>query len=104
MAETERRIVVGILGQWASGKTVAARALIRHLGGEGNVVFLTDRDLLVEQALGYFLGLDGSEITTPSNPTARGGSRVSMPSPGWALDRNWIRWSWTIFAGAPATR
>ena len=71
MAETEGGIVIGVLGQWASGKTEAARTLIRHLGGEGNVVFLTDRDLLVEQALDYFSGLDDSEITIILEPDGR---------------------------------
>ena len=45
MTETQAEIVVGVLGQWASGKAEAARTLIRHLGGEGPVVFLTDRAL-----------------------------------------------------------
>lgn len=90
MAETEGRIVVGILGQWASGKTEAARTLIRHLGGEGNVVFLTDRDLLGEQALGYFLGLDDSEITTILESDGRrqlqGEHAVAWLGPGQELD------------------
>jgi dephospho-CoA kinase len=33
MIEFNREIIVGVLGQWASGKTEAARTLIRHLGG-----------------------------------------------------------------------
>ena len=99
MAETEGGIVVGILGQWASGKTEAARTLIRHLGGEGNVVFLTDRDLLTEQALGYFLGLDDSEIMTTMEPDGRrrlqGEHAVSWLGPGQELDSvelNRFRW------------
>ena len=90
MADTEGGIVVGILGQWASGKTEAARTLIRHLGGEGKVVFLTDRDLLVEQARGYFLGLDDSEITTTLEPDGmrrlQGEHAVSWLGPGQELD------------------
>lgn len=90
MMEPERGIIVGILGQWASGKTEAARTLIRHLGGEGNVVFLTDRDLLVEQALGYFLGLDDSEINTVLEPDGtrqlQGEHAVSWLGPGQELD------------------
>jgi hypothetical protein len=90
VAESEGPIVIGVLGQWASGKTEAARTLIRHLGGEGNVVFLTDRDLLVEQALGYFLGLDDSEITTTLEPDGtrqlQGEHAVSWLGPGDELD------------------
>ena len=41
---------------------VAARTLIRHLGGEGNVVFLTDRALFAGQAIKHVLGLDESEV------------------------------------------
>jgi molybdopterin-guanine dinucleotide biosynthesis protein len=41
MIEPEGGIIVGILGQWASGKTAAARTLIRYLGGEGEVASIT---------------------------------------------------------------
>ena len=56
-------IAVGILGQWASGKTEAARTLVRLLGGPGKVAFLSDRELFFRQAHEYFLGLDESEVT-----------------------------------------
>ena len=35
----EGQIVVGVLGQWASGKSTAAKTLVSYLGGEENVVF-----------------------------------------------------------------
>jgi hypothetical protein len=63
MAESQAGIVVGVLGQWASGKTEAARTLIRHLGGEGKVVFLTDRALFAGQAIQHLLDHDDSEVT-----------------------------------------
>ena len=63
MIEPEGGVIVGILGQWASGKTEAARTLIRHLGGEGKVVFLTDRVLFASQAVKHILELDDSEVT-----------------------------------------
>ena len=61
-------IAVGVVGQWASGKTEAARTLIRHLGGPGKVVFLSDRELFFRQAHEYFLGLDESQLTTVLEP------------------------------------
>jgi hypothetical protein len=62
MTELHAGIVVGVLGQWASGKTEAARTLIRHLGGDGNVVFLTDRALWVSQFVKHVLELEDSEV------------------------------------------
>ncbi|NIV37634.1 MAG: hypothetical protein GWN58_51910 [Anaerolineae bacterium] len=64
MGEPGCEITVGILGQWASGKTEAARTLIGHLGGPGKVTFLSDRELFFRQAHEYFLGLDESQVTT----------------------------------------
>jgi hypothetical protein len=55
-------IVVGVLGQWASGKTEAARTLIRHLGGEGKVTFLTDRVLFARQVVDHILELEDSQV------------------------------------------
>ena len=60
MTEPGAGIVVGVLGQWASGKTEAARTLIRHLGGEGKVVFLSDRGLFAGQAIQHLLDRDDS--------------------------------------------
>ena len=64
MSEPGCEITVGILGQWASGKTEAARTLIGHLGGPGKVTFLSDRELFFRQAHEYFLGLNESQVTT----------------------------------------
>jgi hypothetical protein len=58
MMEPKREIIVGILGQWASGKSAAARTLIEYLGGEGQVVFINDQELLISQAVNHFLELD----------------------------------------------
>jgi hypothetical protein len=63
MIELEGGIIVGILGQWASGKSAAARTLTRYLGGEGEVAFITDRDLFAGQAVNHILELDDSEVT-----------------------------------------
>jgi hypothetical protein len=62
MIELEGEIIVGILGQWASGKTAAARTLIRYLGGAGEVVFITDRDLFASQAVNHILELEDSKV------------------------------------------
>lgn len=62
MIEPEGGIAVGILGQWASGKSAAARTLIGYLGGEGEVTFITDRELFAGQAVKHILELDDSEI------------------------------------------
>jgi uridine kinase len=48
MIDHKGDIVVGVLGQWASGKSTAARTLIRYLGGEGKVTFITDRELFIQ--------------------------------------------------------
>jgi uridine kinase len=37
MNERKGEIIVGILGQWASGKSTAAKTLVSYLGGEGDV-------------------------------------------------------------------
>ena len=62
MTESQAGIVVGVLGQWASGKTEAARTLIKHLGGEDQVTFLTDRALFAGQVVKYLLELEDSEV------------------------------------------
>jgi hypothetical protein len=62
MAQSEGGIIVAVLGQWASGKTEAARTLIRHLGGKDNVVFLTDRVLFARQVIDHLLELDDSKV------------------------------------------
>jgi hypothetical protein len=55
-------IVIGILGQWASGKSAAAETLVRYLGGEEEVIFITDRDLLASQVLKHILELGDSKV------------------------------------------
>lgn len=62
MVEPEGGIIVGVLGQWASGKSTAARTLVGYLGGEGKVLFLTDRALFAAQAIKYILELDESKV------------------------------------------
>jgi hypothetical protein len=61
--ELDKGIIVGVLGQWASGKTEAARTLVGHLGGEGKVTFLADRALFASQAVNHVLELEGSEVS-----------------------------------------
>lgn len=62
MTESDRGITVGVLGQWASGKTEAARTLVGHLGGEDKVVFLTDRVLFASQVINHILELEESQV------------------------------------------
>ena len=63
MMESGGGIIVGVLGQWASGKTTASRTLIRHLGGEDKVAFINDQYLFAGQAVKYLLALEDSQIT-----------------------------------------
>lgn len=51
MTEMQESIMVGLLGQWASGKSTASKTLVDVLGGPGNVVFLTDREILARRAM-----------------------------------------------------
>ncbi len=62
MAEPRGEIVVGILGQWASGKSTAAKTLISYLGGENEVVFIADRELLAGLAVNHILELEDSKV------------------------------------------
>jgi hypothetical protein len=62
MIEHEGEIIVGILGQWASGKSSAAKTLIRYLGGEDEVVFITDREFFTSQAVNHILELEDSKV------------------------------------------
>lgn len=61
MVGGERGLVVGVLGQWASGKSTAARTIIEHLGGEDKVNFITDRELLAQEAVNHLKRLEDSE-------------------------------------------
>jgi hypothetical protein len=71
MVEPAGGIIVGVLGQWASGKTEAARTLVRHLGGEGNVVFLTDRALFASQVINHILELEESQVVVSMEDDGR---------------------------------
>lgn len=62
MREQKGDIIVGVLGQWASGKSTAASTLIRHLGDMGEVLFITDRDLFASQAVNHILELEDSGV------------------------------------------
>ncbi len=62
MTQHNRGIIIGVLGQWSSGKTVAARTLIGHLGGESEVLFLADRVLFASQVVDHILELEDSEV------------------------------------------
>jgi hypothetical protein len=55
------------LGQWASGKSAAAETLFRYLGGEGEVAFITDREILAKIAVNHILELDEFNVKYSSN-------------------------------------
>ena len=71
MIELNEGIMVGVLGQWASGKTEAARTLIRHLGGEGDVIFLTDRVLFASQVINHILEPEDSKVVVSIEDNGR---------------------------------
>ena len=71
MMELNEGIMVGVLGQWASGKTEAARTLIRHLGGEGEVLFITDRVLFASQVIDHILELEDSKVVVSIDDDGR---------------------------------
>jgi hypothetical protein len=56
------QVIVGVLGQWASGKSTAARTLVGYLGGEGKVVFINDQELVASQAVNHILELEDSKV------------------------------------------
>ena len=62
MIEPKEPIIVGILGQYASGKSAAARTLVQYLGGEDQVIFITDRELVARQAVQDVLGRGAANI------------------------------------------
>ncbi len=64
-------VIVGILGQWASGKTAAAKTLVRHLGGEGQVTFITDRVLFASQVANHILELEKSKVVVSLDDDGR---------------------------------
>ncbi len=55
-------VVVGVLGQWASGKSTAAKILVDHLGGREQVIFLDDRKLVAAQAVEYIRRLPEAQL------------------------------------------
>ena len=59
----EREVIIGVLGQWASGKSTAARTLVDHLGGPDEVIFITDRVLLGQHVVNHVLQSEKSEVT-----------------------------------------
>lgn len=63
MVGGEGEFAVGILGQWASGKSTAARALMEHLGGQDHIIFITDRELVAQQAVNHILELEDSDLS-----------------------------------------
>jgi hypothetical protein len=62
MTEQAGQIIVGVLGQWASGKTTASSILVQYLGGKEEVIFINDRALLANLAVNYILELEESEV------------------------------------------
>ena len=62
MIENKGEIIVGILGQWASGKTAAARTIITYLGGADTVEFLNDQELIAAQAIKHIQELEESDV------------------------------------------
>jgi len=70
MSAPEGEVIVGVLGQWASGKSTAARILIDYLGGDDQVVFLNDQVAVTAKVVNYVLGLEKCQV---SSATAEGG-------------------------------
>ncbi len=64
MADLEGVTVVGVLGQWASGKSTAAKTLVEHLGGEEDVVFVDDRALIAGLAIRHIIELGDSGVVS----------------------------------------
>jgi hypothetical protein len=71
MVDRKGEIVVGILGQWASGKSAAAETLVRYLGGEDEVTFITDRELLASQVVKHILELGDSKVIRSTDDEGR---------------------------------
>jgi hypothetical protein len=81
MNELDGPIIVGILGQWASGKSTAAKTLVRHLGGEDEVIFINDQILLAGQVANHILESERSRVTTTVEDDGRqriDGERASV--------------------------
>lgn len=90
MSKGRTDVIVGILGQWASGKSTAAEILVDHLGGKDEVVFLTDRPLMAGQALERILECDEDKIkrsiVEDGLQRIEGGVAIVFLRPGEELD------------------
>jgi hypothetical protein len=90
MTEHRGEIIIGILGQWASGKSSAAKTLIGYFGGEDESIFLTDRVLLAGQAVSHILELDDSKVEFGIEDDGRqriaGELATVYPNPGEDLE------------------
>jgi hypothetical protein len=64
MRAYQKPIIVGVLGQWASGKSSAAAILLQYLGGTSKAIFLSDREDVTRQAVNYMLSVRDSQVTT----------------------------------------
>ena len=62
MVEEQEEIIVGILGQWACGKSTAVKTLVNYLGGDDAVIFINDRALLAEQAVKHILESEPNQL------------------------------------------
>lgn len=71
MIEERGAIIVGILGQWASGKSTAARVLVRYLGGEDEVVFLNDAVFFAGEAIKHILEAEPSKVKLSAEEDGR---------------------------------
>ena len=81
MIEPEGGVIVGVLGQWASGKSTAASTLVEHLGGEGEVVFINDQLLFAGQVFSYIRELEPSKVVSSVEDDGRqrlGGERATI--------------------------
>ncbi len=62
MVKSEGGVIVGVLGQWASGKSTAARTLLAYFGGEPHAVFIDDRELVYRLAVHHVLKAGDSKL------------------------------------------
>lgn len=62
MTDRGGELIVGILGQWASGKSAAARTLLQTLGGRERAEFIGDRELFASQAVKHLRDLGQSRV------------------------------------------
>jgi hypothetical protein len=67
----EGEVIVGVLGQWSSGKSTAAKTLVGHLGGEAEVVFINDAILFASQVIDHIRELDSQINVSMENDGRR---------------------------------